>query len=95
MALSAPPRGTDERLGRTPLVHLSDGSGSTGIACAQAEADLLPAVPTVVVGHQHLLDETRVPPGAAALWLQLQEVPSPRATTRRASSTPTRAGTRS
>jgi phytoene dehydrogenase-like protein len=29
----------------------------------------------VVVGQQYLLDPTRVPAGAAALWLQLQEVP--------------------
>ena len=75
VALRAPLRWTDTRLRDVPLVHLSDGSPSTGIACAQAEAGLLPARPTVVVGQQHLLDPTRVPPGAAALWLQLQEVP--------------------
>jgi phytoene dehydrogenase-like protein len=28
-----------------------------------------------VVGRQYLLDPARVPAGAAALWLQLQEVP--------------------
>jgi phytoene dehydrogenase-like protein len=58
-----------------PLVHLSDGSASTAIACAEAEAGLLPRRPTVVVGQQHVLDPSRVPAGAAALWLQLQEVP--------------------
>jgi hypothetical protein len=47
----------------------------TGIACAEAEAGLLPRHPTVVVGQQYLLDPIRVPAGAAALWLQLQEVP--------------------
>jgi len=57
------------------LVHLSDGSASTAIACAEAEAGLLPRRPTVVVGQQHVLDPSRVPEGAAALWLQLQEVP--------------------
>ena len=46
-----------------------------GIACAEAEAGLLPRRPTVVVGQQYLLDPGRVPAGAAALWLQLQEVP--------------------
>ena len=46
-----------------------------GIACAEAEAGLLPRRPTVVVGQQYLLDSGRVPAGAAALWLQLQEVP--------------------
>ena len=75
VALRAPPRWTDDRLRDVPVVHLSDGSPSTGIACAQAEAGLLPARPTVVVGQQCVLDPSRVPAGAATLWLQLQEVP--------------------
>jgi phytoene dehydrogenase-like protein len=75
VALSAPLNWHDSRLREIPLIHLSDGSASTGIACAEAEAGLLPRYPTVVVGQQYLLDPTRVPAGAAALWLQLQEVP--------------------
>jgi phytoene dehydrogenase-like protein len=75
VALSEPIGWTDSRLGQVPLIHLSDGSASTGIACAEAEAGLLPRHPTVVVGQQYLLDPSRVPPGAAALWIQLQEVP--------------------
>lgn len=75
VALSAPIGWRDERLRTIPILHLSDGSGSTGIACAEAEAALLPRRPTVVVGQQYVLDPSRVPLGAAALWLQLQEVP--------------------
>ncbi|MBV8174643.1 MAG: NAD(P)/FAD-dependent oxidoreductase [Verrucomicrobia bacterium] len=75
VALSEPLGWRDTRLAEVPLIHLSDGSASTGIACAEAEAGLLPRRPTVVVGQQYLLDPTRVPGGAAALWLQLQEVP--------------------
>jgi phytoene dehydrogenase-like protein len=75
LALDAPLTFTDDRLNEAPLVHVSDGSGSTGIACAQAEAGLLPSAPTVVIGRQHLLDPTRVPEGKGSLWLQLQEVP--------------------
>jgi phytoene dehydrogenase-like protein len=75
VALSQPIGWRDERLGRIPIIHLSDGSGSVGIACAEAEAGLLPRRPTVVVGQQYVLDPSRVPAGAAALWLQLQEVP--------------------
>ena len=56
-------------------ILMIDGSASTGIACAEADAGLLPRRPTVVVGQQYLLDPVRVPAGAAALWLQLQEVP--------------------
>ncbi|SDM07538.1 phytoene desaturase family protein [Nonomuraea jiangxiensis] len=75
VALSGPLGWRDERLNGIPLIHLADGSGSTGIACAEAEAGLLPGRPTVVVGQQHVLDPGRVPEGAAALWLQLQEMP--------------------
>ncbi|MCI2237040.1 NAD(P)/FAD-dependent oxidoreductase [Paenibacillus sp. TRM 82003] len=75
VALSRPPAWSDPRLGDVPLVHLSDGSGSTGIACAEADAGLLPRRPTVVVGQQHVLDPSRAPEGAATLWLQLQELP--------------------
>ena len=75
VALSAPLNWNDVRLAETPLVHLSNGSDDSGIACAEAEARLLPRRPTVAVGQQYVLDPTRVPAGAAALWLQLQEVP--------------------
>ncbi|MBT0567565.1 NAD(P)/FAD-dependent oxidoreductase [Williamsia sp. CHRR-6] len=75
LALSAPPRWTDSRLDSVPLIHLSDGSTSTAIACAQAEAGMLPARPTVVVGQQFVIDPSRVPSGAGSLWIQLQEVP--------------------
>jgi phytoene dehydrogenase-like protein len=76
VALSAPPRWSDARLSDVPLLHLSDGSSTTGIACAEAEAGLLPRAATVVVGQQSVLDPSRVPDGAATLWIQLQEVPA-------------------
>ncbi len=75
LALDGPVPWDDGRLASVPLVHLSDGSGSTGVAVAQAEARLLPASPTVVVGQQSVLDDSRAPAGKATLWLQLQEVP--------------------
>lgn len=80
VALSKPLEWKDERLAGIPLVHLTNGSGSTGIACAQAEAGLLPARPTVAVGQQQLIDPSRITGEAAEqgkgmLWLQLQEVP--------------------
>lgn len=75
LALDTPPAWNDVRLAQVPLVHLSNGSGSTGIACAQAEAGVLPASPTVVVGQQCVLDPTRAPEGKATLWIQLQELP--------------------
>ena len=75
VALSSPLVWQDERLSDVPLIHVSDGSASTGIACAQAEAGLLPERQTIVIGRQYLLDRTRVPVGTASLWLQLQETP--------------------
>lgn len=75
IALAGPVAWSDERLALTPLVHISTGSNSTAIACAQAEAGLLPANPTIVVGQQSLLDPSRAPEGQATLWLQLQELP--------------------
>ena len=75
LALDRPVEWLDPRLNSVPLVHISNGSDSTGIACAQAEADLLPSEPTVVVGQQCVLDPSRAPEGKATLWLQLQEVP--------------------
>lgn len=75
VALDGPVPWIDERLARTPLIHLSTGSDSTAIACAQAEAGLLPANPTIVIGQQCVLDPSRAPLGKATLWLQLQELP--------------------
>ncbi|MET8638744.1 NAD(P)/FAD-dependent oxidoreductase [Streptomyces sp. NPDC004680] len=75
VALSAPIGWHDARLADVPVVHLSDGSASTAIACAEAEAGLLPRRPTLVVGQQYVLDPSRVPDGAATLWIQLQELP--------------------
>jgi phytoene dehydrogenase-like protein len=75
VALDRPVQWSDSRLNNVPLIHVTDGTGSTGIACAQAEAGLLPADPTIVVGQQYVLDPSRVPDGAGSLWLQLQEVP--------------------
>ena len=75
MAMNGSVAWSDERLREVPLIHLSDGAGSTGIAVAQAEAGLLPNEPTVVVGQQSILDPSRAPDGKSTLWLQLQEAP--------------------
>ncbi|MCG8152729.1 dehydrogenase, partial [Pimelobacter simplex] len=75
LALDRPVRWADSRLDAVPLIHVSNGADSTAVACAQAEAGLLPSAPTVVVGQQCVLDPTRAPEGQATLWLQLQEVP--------------------
>ncbi|MDH6279374.1 phytoene desaturase family protein [Prescottella agglutinans] len=75
VALSRPAPWRDERLAGVPVVHVGDGAAATALACAEAEAGLLPERPTVVVGQQHVLDSSRVPAGHGALWIQLQELP--------------------
>jgi phytoene dehydrogenase-like protein len=75
VALKAPLRWRDERLGTVPIVHMSEGLDQVSLACAEAAAGLLPRCPTVVVGQPTALDPSRVPEGAGLLWLQLQEVP--------------------
>jgi phytoene dehydrogenase-like protein len=76
VALDAPVPWTDARLGEVPVLHVSNGADSTGIACSQGLAGLLPAEPTIVLAQPHILDPSRVPDGKALLWLQLLEVPS-------------------
>jgi phytoene dehydrogenase-like protein len=76
VALSEPLRWRDERLRRVPIVHLTDGLDSVALACAQASAGLLPAMPTVCCGQPVALDPTRAPEGRSILWIQLLEVPS-------------------
>jgi phytoene dehydrogenase-like protein len=80
VSLKAPLRWRDSRLGRVPLIHLSDGPGSVSLACAEAACGLLPRAPTVVVGQPAIVDPTRAPEGAGVIWIQLQQVPyAPRA----------------
>ena len=75
LALDRPVAWSDERLREVPLIHVTEGASTIGIACAQAQAGVLPDQPTIVVGAQSLLDPSRAPDGAATLWIQLQELP--------------------
>jgi len=76
IALSEPPRWRrDERLAEAAIVHLSGGIDAVSLACAQAQAGLLPAEPTIVCGQPTAIDPSRAPEGKAILWIQLQEVP--------------------
>jgi phytoene dehydrogenase-like protein len=65
----------DDRLARTPLLHLTPGLDGVSRAVNEAERGLLPAEATVVVGQPLTIDETRAPEGKGLLWVQLQELP--------------------
>jgi phytoene dehydrogenase-like protein len=77
LALNELPRWKgDERLARTPLVHLTPGLDGVSRAVNEAERGLLPAEATVVLGQPTALDPSRAPDGSWILWIQLQELPS-------------------
>jgi phytoene dehydrogenase-like protein len=76
MALSEAPRWSgDERLGGTPIVHVTPGLDGVSRAVNEAERGLLPAEATIVCGQPTALDAERAPGGGAILWIQLQELP--------------------
>jgi phytoene dehydrogenase-like protein len=76
-ALSEPPRWqSDERLGRTAIVHLTPGLDGVSRAVNEADRGMLPTEATVVVGQPMAVDPSRAPDGSWILWIQLQEVPS-------------------
>jgi phytoene dehydrogenase-like protein len=75
LALDRPVAWPADDLARTAMVHLSDGIDQVANAVTAANAGLLPAEPTIVVGQPTTQDPSRVPPGKGLLWLQLQELP--------------------
>jgi phytoene dehydrogenase-like protein len=66
----------DERLARTPILHLTSGLDGVSRAVNEANRGLLPAEATIVCGQPTTMDETRAPAGGSILWIQLQELPS-------------------
>jgi phytoene dehydrogenase-like protein len=77
MALSEPPRWEgDERLSRTPMVHVTPGLDGVSRAVNEAERGLLPAEATIVCGQPVAVDPSRAPEGKSILWVQLQELPA-------------------
>lgn len=75
LALDGPVEWPDAALARTAMVHLSNGIDELSQSVAAANAGLLPARPTIVVGQPTANDPSRIPAGKGLLWLQLQELP--------------------
>src|SRR5690606_32051085 len=72
LALDRPLRWkADERLARTPVVHLTGGIDAVAQACHEAASGLLPAAPTIVCGQPTAIDPSRAPDGGAIVWIQL------------------------
>lgn len=76
-ALSSPPHWEgDDRLGRTPVIHLTPGLDGVSRAVNEADRGLLPHTATIVCGQPCAIDASRAPDGGWILWIQLQELPS-------------------
>ena len=76
VAMSERPRWRgDERLARTPIVHVTPGLDGVSRAVNEAERGLLPAEATIVCGQPLAVDPSRAPEGSWILWIQLQELP--------------------
>ena len=76
LALSELPRWRgDERLARTPVVHVTPGLDGVSRAVNEAERGLLPAEATIVCGQPLAVDPSRAPEGSWIVWIQLQELP--------------------
>jgi phytoene dehydrogenase-like protein len=76
IAMSEPPRWRgDERLARTPLIHLTPGLDGVSRAVNEADRGLLPAEATIVLGQPMTVDPSRAPDGSWVIWVQLQELP--------------------
>jgi phytoene dehydrogenase-like protein len=66
----------DERLARTPLLHLTPGLDGVSRAVNEADRGLLPAEATIALGQPMAVDPSRAPDGSWVIWVQLQELPS-------------------
>ena len=76
-ALSSPPRWDgDDRLIRTPVIHLTPGLNGVSRAVNEADRGLLPHSATIVCGQPCAVDASRAPDGSSILWIQLQELPA-------------------
>ncbi len=68
--LSAPAPWADERARDAVVVHVSDDLDGLALSQAQVRRGLLPDAPQLILGQQDRADPSRVPPGAASLWVE-------------------------
>jgi phytoene dehydrogenase-like protein len=68
--LSAPAPWSDERIADAVVVHVTSDLDGLAMSQAQVRRDLLPERPQLILGQQDRADPSRVPPGAASLWVE-------------------------
>ena len=77
--LSAPAPWADERVREAMVVHVTDDLDGLAEAQGQTRRGRLPHAPQLIVGQQDRADPTRVPAGAASLWVECHCPATPRA----------------
>lgn len=68
--LSAPAPWADERVRDATVVHVTGNLDELAMSQAQVRRGWLPSHPQLIIGQQDRADPTRVPPGAASLWVE-------------------------
>jgi phytoene dehydrogenase-like protein len=68
--LSAPAPWSDERLREAMVVHVTGDLDALALSQAEVRRQLLPRDPQLILGQQDRADPTRVPAGAASLWVE-------------------------
>ena len=68
--LDGPAPWADERLADSAVVHVTGDLDELAMSQAQVRRGRLPDAPQLIVGQQDRADPTRVPPGAASLWVE-------------------------
>jgi len=68
--LDGPAPWADERLVDSAVVHVTGDLDELAMSQAQVRRGRLPDLPQLIVGQQDRADPTRVPPGAASLWVE-------------------------
>ena len=68
--LDAPAPWADERVQDATVVHVTGDLDELAMSQAQVRRGRLPTHPQLILGQQDRADPTRVPPGAASLWVE-------------------------
>ena len=68
--LDAPAPWLDQRLADAVVVHVSGDLDELAMSQAQVRRGRLPDQPQLILGQQDRADPSRVPPGAAGLWVE-------------------------
>lgn len=68
--LDRPAPWIDERLADSVVVHVTGDLDELALSQAEVRRELLPAKPQLILGQQDRADPSRVPAGAASLWVE-------------------------